>query len=100
MKSEYYIKEGVNLFPPGRIVATPAAMRAFEDAGENPISYLQRHVSGDWGDLTPEDAKENDFSLTRRLRILSAYHLHDGTKVWIITEADRSATTFLLPSDY
>ena len=60
---------------------------------------LRRHFNGDWGDLAEEDKKENEYSLTRHLRILSAYK-KDGEKIWIITEADRSATTVLFPSEY
>lgn len=88
------------LFPSGQIVATPAALAAFEAAGENPVTYLARHFSGDWGELCEEDRAENEYALHRHLRILSAYTVGNGTKVWIITEADRSATTVLLPSDY
>ena len=88
-------------FPLGRLLATPGALQAFTEAGENPLGYLVRHASGDWGDVPAEDAKENEFSLSRRLRLLSAYTLGTGTKIiWIITEADRSATTILLPSEY
>lgn len=72
MKSEYYVKDGVELFPLGRVVSTPAAVWAFEDAGENPLPYLARHVSGDWGDVPAEDGKENDFSLTSGTRALRA----------------------------
>ena len=56
--------------------------------------------SGDWGDVCEEDRKENEFSLENHLRLFSVYHLGDGTKIWIITEADRSVTTILLPSEY
>ena len=85
-------------FPLGQIVATPNALGALTQ--DDITTALRRHVSGDWGDLGEEDKKENDFSLTRELRILSAYHGAGGTKFWIITEADRSATTILLPEDY
>lgn len=87
-------------FELGQIVGTPGALEALEDAGQDPIDLLRRHVAGDWGDVCAEDAQENEFSVTRRLRILSAYTLADGVKVWIITEADKSRTTFLLPSEY
>lgn len=60
---------------------------------------LRRHFNCDWGDLAEEDKKENEYSLTRYLRILSAYK-KDGIKIWIITEADRSATTVLFPEEY
>jgi len=59
---------------------------------------LARHVRGDWGEVGDEDWRENDFSVANGLRILSAYTIGAGDKLWIITEADRSATTLLLPS--
>jgi hypothetical protein len=62
--------------------------------------FLQRHSQGDWGELDADDVQENEFSLTYGLQLLSAYSLADGTRIWIITEADRSATTVLLPSEY
>ena len=60
---------------------------------------LQRHLSGDWGDCNPADAKENDFSVDKNLRIFSVYK-NGADKIWIITEADRSTTTILLPEEY
>lgn len=84
------------LFPLGLVVATPGAI----DLGINFSPYLHRHQCGDWGDLDAEDKAENNFSLQNGLRILSAYQAPDGAKFWIITEADRSATTVLLPSEY
>ena len=88
------------LFELGRIVATPGALQALEAAGQQPAEFLDRHVSGDWGELEDEDKQENDFSLRNDLRILSAYTTSAGEKIWIITEADRSATTLLLPNEY
>lgn len=87
-------------FSPGRIVATPGAVEAMRGAKVNPFRYLVRHLCGDWGELDPEDQQENERSLKHGLRLLSAYTLPNGVKIWIITEADRSATTFLLPSEY
>jgi hypothetical protein len=87
-------------FEPGRIVSTPGALRAMEEAGDDPAFFLARHLAGDWGELDPEDIKENEFSLENGFRLLSAYRLSDGTKIWIITEADRSSTCILLPSEY
>jgi hypothetical protein len=84
----------------GQIVATPGALDALAQAGDNPAALLGRHVTGDWGELDEHDQRENEFSVSRSLRILSAYTLSDGTKLWIITEADRSCTTLLLPSEY
>ena len=86
------------LFPYGQIVATPGALGLAEE-GINLLDYLKRHLAGDWGDLCPEDKAENDFSLQHGYRLLSAYATPFG-QLWIITEADRSATTFLLPDEY
>jgi hypothetical protein len=88
------------LFPLGRIVATPGALQALQEAGQSPAEFFDRHASGDWGELDDEDKQENAFSLERHLRILSAYTTRAGEKLWIITEADRSATTLLLPQEY
>jgi hypothetical protein len=87
-------------FPLGHVVATPGALRAMADAGHAPNEFLNRHVRGEWGDLCEEDRRENEFSVAEGLRILSAYGLRDGTKIWIITEADRSSTCILLPDEY
>jgi len=87
-------------FPPGRIVATPGALVALEEAGESPGIFLKRHLTGDWGEVVDHDRRENELSVVQGFRLLSAYTLSNGTKLWIITEADRSATTLLLPSEY
>ena len=86
--------------PLGQVVATPGALAALEEAVESVMGYLARHASRDWGEVPPEDWEENEFSIERELRVLSAYTLRNGTKIWIITEADRSVTTILLPSEY
>ncbi len=88
------------LFRLGQIVATPGALEALGSAGISAGELLARHAVGDWGDLTVEDARENDFSVEHGLRILSSYPLPTGAKLWIITESDRSATTLLLPEEY
>ncbi len=87
-------------FAPGRTLATPGALAAMEEAGTNPSSLILRHLSGDWGDLSPEDKEENELSLREGFRILSAYTLPTGQKIWLISEADRSVTTFIRPVDY
>ena len=87
-------------FPLGRTVATPGALDALKEAGEGPAYYLDRHITGDWGDVPPEDAAENELSLKEGFRILSAYTLSTEVKIWVITEADRSSTTILLPEEY
>ena len=87
------------LFELGRIVATPAALSVL--APEEPLVLLQRHQSGDWGDVPPADARENRLSVKRGFRVLSSYRVGpDGVKLWVLTEADRSSTTILLPSEY
>jgi hypothetical protein len=88
-------------FPLGQIVATPGALEAFEKSGETPLRYLVRHATGDWGEkLCDEDKRLNDAAVGSGTRLLSSYHLRSGEVVWVITEADRSATTVLLPSEY
>lgn len=87
-------------FPLGRVVSTPGALAALEATGQHPLSFITRHVSGDWGELDAADAAENEFSLANGFRLLSAYTLTNGTHIWIITEADRSVTTILLPAEY
>ena len=88
------------LFPLGQVVGTPGAIDALAQAGQEPIEFLARHVTGQWGELDEEDKAQNDFSVKNDLRILSAYTLETGVKVWLITESDRSATTILLPEEY
>jgi hypothetical protein len=87
-------------FSLGRLLSTPGALAALEEAGQNPLEFIQRHQSGDWGTVCPDDAAENELSVAEGYRILSAYTLKTGAKIWIITEADRSATTILLPDEY
>ena len=87
-------------FPLGRVLATPGALQALEKAGQQPQEFLDRHVNGDWGEVDCHDAAENEFSLQRGFRLLSSYTTAAGDKLWIITEADRSATTLLLPEEY
>jgi hypothetical protein len=87
-------------FPLGQVVSTPGALRALAEAGNSPQEFLSRHVSGDWGELDEGDRQENESSVAEGLRILSAYRLRDGMKIWIITEADRSSTCILLPDEY
>jgi hypothetical protein len=87
-------------FSLGRVVATPGATEALKEAGVEAATYLQRHAFGDWGDLCTDDLVENELSLEQGFRLLSAYHLPDLVKIWIITEADRSVTTILLPEEY
>lgn len=87
------------LFSLGQIVATPALLRHFDQHRIDARHYLKRHVTGDFGDLDEEDKAENGLSIERGFRILSAYTIA-GERIWIITEADRSVTTLLFPSEY
>lgn len=87
-------------FAPGRILITPAALDALAQAGQHPGDFLCRHLQGDWGELCDEDIAANEFALIEGLRLMSAYRTTDGTRLWIITEADRSATTIILPEEY
>jgi hypothetical protein len=88
-------------FSPGQIVSTPGALEALNAEGTNGLELLRRHVSGDWGELCADDRRENELSVKEGFRILSTYRLRrTGVKLWIITEAERSVTTLLLPSEY
>jgi len=82
----------------GQTVATPGALAAL--SGADIQSALRRHRHGDWGDCCPEDAEENNRSAAEGFRLLSVYHTETGLKFWVITEADRSVTTVLLPEEY
>lgn len=85
-------------FPSGSIYVTPGVIEKL--AVGDVMDALERHLVGDWGDLDEQDWRENEFALDRELRLFSAYQTEDGTRFWIITEADRSATTVLLPNEY
>jgi hypothetical protein len=87
-------------FPLGRVLATPGALEALGKAGQQPQEFLDRHANGDWGEVDSSDARENEISLERGFRLLSSYTTRAGDKLWVITEADRSATTLLLPAEY
>ncbi|WP_186125964.1 hypothetical protein [Burkholderia gladioli] len=87
-------------FPMGRPVITPAAEATLHSVGIHPIRYLARHIHGDWGKLPAEDLAANELALLTGQRLLSSYDLPGDRKIWIITEADRSLTTILLPEDY
>ena len=85
----------------GRIVATPGALTALSRAGQRAADFLVRHQRGDWGDVGRGDAAANDRAGTAGDgRVLSAYRLRTGVRLWVITEADHSVTTVLLPDEY
>jgi hypothetical protein len=84
----------------GQVVATPGALAALKESQDNFWPYLQRHSNGDWGEVNAEDAAENELSLREGFRLLSAYTITSGIRIWVITERDRSGTTILLPEEY
>ena len=88
------------LFDLGQLVATPGALAALEKTGQTPMEFLSRHVTGDWGDIPEEDRKENQYSLEHGFRLLSSYRTTADQVIWVITEANRSHTTLLLPDEY
>jgi len=85
--------------PLGRVVATLGALKLLTEARAHPFDYLARHATGDWGDLCAFDRRQNEIALREGLRVLSSYPVGSEC-VWIITEADRSVTTILLPEEY
>ena len=88
-------------FALGQIVATPGALDALDRNGQSLAEFIQRHARCDWGDVCAEDAELNNEALNEGGRLLSSYILKDGTtKLWVITEADRSSSCGLLPSEY
>ncbi len=88
------------LFGLGVVVATPGALELLAATGTDPTELLRRHQGGDWGDVDAHDRRANNAALKHGTRLLSSYALPSGAKVWILTEADRSATTMLLPDEY
>jgi hypothetical protein len=88
------------LFPLGQIFLTVGAQDALEESNQLPNEFLARHQTGDWGLVCADDRRENDLSVKESFRILSTYKTSEGEKLWIITEADRSSTTILLPEEY
>jgi hypothetical protein len=85
--------------PLGRVVVTPGALKLLAELREQPFDYLARHATGDWGDLCTFDRRQNVIALREGYRVLSSYPIGREC-VWIITEADRSVTTILLPEEY
>lgn len=88
------------LFDLGPVYGTPGALDALRQADTLGQALIYRHVSGDFGDLGEEDRAANQRAIVEGTRVFSAYRLVTGVKVWVITEADRSSTTVLLPSEY
>ena len=86
-------------FSLGQVVATPGAFDLLEKHRRHAYEFLSRHNAGDWGVIDDEDARENDVALEHGFRLMSVYEI-DDKRIWIITEADRSVTTILLPDEY
>jgi hypothetical protein len=88
-------------FLPGSVLLTPGAAQALkENEDADLLDYLIRHLTGDWGNIDSHDRKVNEEALRNEQRLLSCYTLPDGRALWLITEADRSTSTFLLPEEY
>ncbi|HEY8227266.1 MAG TPA: hypothetical protein VIG25_18480 [Pyrinomonadaceae bacterium] len=87
-------------FALGQTYITPAAEEALMIAGQSALEFLRCHMCGDFGELSEDDLRENDLSLKEGFRLLSTYGTAKGQKLWIITEADRSSTTILIPAEY
>lgn len=88
------------LFPLGRVTILPGARTALADANEDASAYLARHAHGDWGELPLSERQESDHSLAQGGELLSLYRLRSGTSIWIVTEADRTATRVLPAEEY
>jgi hypothetical protein len=83
----------------GRLTATPTALELLNARGINPVTLLSRHHQGDWGDLDADDWHRNDRGLLHGNRVVSNYQITPREAICIITEADRSVTTILLPDE-
>ena len=106
MQSQVTIPTDTNSTPPalrfelGRLYITPGVVDALAESGESAQAFINRHARLEQGELCNEDYRENLYSVSRPLRIFSAFKTASGIKIWVITEANRSATTLLLPSEY
>lgn len=87
-------------FSPGKLVSTPGAMEIMTAHKCSPLDFLARHLTGDWGIVAPESSKLNNEALKYGHRLHSIYQIAPQKTIWLITEANRSATTFLLPCEY
>lgn len=91
---------GTPLFALGQLLATPGALELLKSYQLTALPFVLRHVSGDWGDICAEDRQSNADALHYGYRLMSVYELSKAERLWIITEADRSSTTLLLPEEY
>ncbi|MBY0410159.1 MAG: type I restriction endonuclease subunit M [Burkholderiaceae bacterium] len=98
--SPHAVLAGTPLFDLGQVLATPGALGMLEALQLTPLPFVVRHVSGDWGDICSEDRQANAEALEHSFRLMSVYVLPAKQRLWVITEADRSYTTLLLPEEY
>lgn len=98
--SQHKAAAGRPLFALGQVLATPGALELLETHQLTALTFMLRHVSGDWGDICAEDRRSNADALQYGYRLMSVYVLSKAERLWIITEADRSRTTLLLPEEY
>lgn len=87
-------------FSLGQTVATPGALAALAESEQSPAFFIDRHVTGDWGEIDADDRQANEDALLHGERLLSGYRTLKGEKIWVITEADRSSTCILRPDEY
>ena len=87
-------------FQAGRLLMTPGVSALVDTGKLDLMNYLSRHLSGDWGDLSDSDRRANDHAVRDGDRLLSSYQVTPDLKIWIVTEANREATTALLPDEY
>ena len=99
-KVQNVVGKSVPKFSLGRLLATPGALAALEASGLEPGFFLAKHVIGDWGEVGATDWQANEDALRDGDRLFSVYYTLKKVKLWVITEADRSASTFLLPEEY
>ncbi len=100
LKLERQNEKSKKLFSLGETLITIGAKEALAESNQLPNEFLAKHQTGNWGMVGKEDVQENDLSVKEGFRIFSAYKTVRGVKIWVITEADRSSTTILLPSEY
>lgn len=91
---------GTPLLPLGQVLATSGALALLRSLQLTPLRFVLRHMAGDWGDVCEEDRYTNAEALVQGARVMSVYELGPTQRLWIITEADRSSTTLLLPEEY
>jgi hypothetical protein len=87
-------------FQLGQVVATPGAIELLVGVRRSPVEFIARHASGDWSDLDEHDRLMNEQALVHGGRLLSSYKVVGEERIWMISEADRSSTCLLLPSEY